>query len=147
MPKKAQKRKEKLTYLISETGTLIFYESPKRVLQLIHDIIDIMGDRAGVLSREMTKPFEEFIRGSMSEISRTVEKRKGIKGECTLLVSGKDPSLNVPFEDQWETLEKDICKMMAEQDMAPSALARDIAKEYGLPRNKVYDKILSLKKK
>ena len=146
LPKKAPRRKEKLTRLINETGTLLFYESPKRVLQLIHEIMDILGDRQGVLSREMTKPFEEFIRGSMSEITQIISERKGLKGECTLLVSGSIQSDGIPFEDQWKACEKEINKMVAAQDTTPSALAREIAKEYGLSRKKVYDKILSLKK-
>ena len=146
LPKKAQKRKEQLTRLSGETGTLVFYESPRRVLQLIHDIIDTLGDRTGVLSREMTKSYEEFIRGPMSELAMIIEKRKGVKGECTLLVSGKAPYKQAPFEDQWKAIEKDIKRITAVQEIAPSALAREIAKEYKLPRHKVYEKLLSIKK-
>jgi len=146
LPKKVSKRKEKLEGLANEAGTLIFYESPKRILQLIDDIIGIMGDRPGVLSREMTKPFEEFVRGHMSEISQSLTKRNAVKGECTLLVSGSIKPENISFENLFESSEE-IEKKLGVPGMTPSVLAREIAKEYGLSRKKVYEKILIIKKK
>lgn len=141
LPKKSAKRKEKIQALAPEDGTIVFYESPKRILQLISDIIDIMGNRRGVLSREMTKPFEEFIRGRMSDIFTHIAGRHAIKGECTLLVSGQRAHEGVPLE----RVEEEIEKKIKASRMAPSALAKEIAREYELPRKTVYDKILLIK--
>jgi 16S rRNA (cytidine1402-2'-O)-methyltransferase len=66
--KKKAKRLKQLKELASEIRTIIFYESPKRILTFLEEIIDAMGDRYGVLSREMTKLHEEFLRGFLSEI-------------------------------------------------------------------------------
>ena len=88
LPKKKGKRLKQLQALATGDRTLIFYESPGRILALLQDIIKIMGDRRGALAREMTKLHEEFLRGRLSEIEQNLQERTGIKGECTLLVAG-----------------------------------------------------------
>ena len=69
----------------------------KRIQKLLKDIVKWMGDRRGMLSREMTKPHEEFIRGRISDILHRLDKRPVVKGECTLLVSGKTEMAPVPM--------------------------------------------------
>ncbi len=66
--KKKAKRRQQLNDLASEPRTLIFYESPRRILTLLGEIQEAMGDRYVVLAREMTKLHEEFLRGQLSEI-------------------------------------------------------------------------------
>jgi len=68
LPRKKAKRQQFLNELAVEPRPVIFYESPKRILTLLEEIISCMGDRPAVLAREMTKLHEEFIRGSVSEI-------------------------------------------------------------------------------
>ena len=63
--RKKGKRLKQLSGLANENKTIVFYESPRRILNLIEEIIIIMGDRYGVLSREMTKLHEEFLRGNL----------------------------------------------------------------------------------
>ena len=67
-PKKKGKRLKFLTELSAEPRPLIFYESPKRILSLMEEIISCMGDRNAMLAREMTKLHEEFVRGTVSQI-------------------------------------------------------------------------------
>jgi 16S rRNA (cytidine1402-2'-O)-methyltransferase len=86
-PKKKGKRLKFLKELAVEPRPLIFYESPKRILFFLEELISCLGDRPAVLAREMTKLHEEFIRGSMLEILSTVKSRPQVKGECTLLVA------------------------------------------------------------
>lgn len=88
LPKKKGKRIKQLNRLAKYPETIIFYESPYRILALLEEIIPIMGDRRGVLSREMTKLYEEFMRGALSEILTNLKNRPAIKGEITLLVMG-----------------------------------------------------------
>ncbi|MCK5418905.1 MAG: 16S rRNA (cytidine(1402)-2'-O)-methyltransferase, partial [Desulfobacterales bacterium] len=66
LPRKKAKRQQFLNELAVEPRPVIFYESPKRILTLLEEIISCMGDRPAVLAREMTKLHEEFIRGSVS---------------------------------------------------------------------------------
>ncbi len=88
LPHKSKKRRELLKDLEDVRETLIFYESPHRLAQTLKDILEILGDRKMVLTRELTKIYEEIIRGSVSEIIKQIEDRK-IKGEITLVISGK----------------------------------------------------------
>jgi 16S rRNA (cytidine1402-2'-O)-methyltransferase len=87
IPRKAGKRKSLFTALREEPRTLIFYESPRRLLTTLQDLLEVMGERKIVVARELTKMYEEMIRGSISETIAFL-KGKTIKGEVTLIVSG-----------------------------------------------------------
>jgi len=90
IPRKAGKRKNLFLSLRDQPRTVLFYESPRRLLVTLHDLIAILGDRQIVIAREMTKVFEEMIRGSISEVI-TMLADKSIKGEVTIVVSGCAP--------------------------------------------------------
>jgi len=70
-----------------EKRTIIFYESPHRFIKTLYDLQDIMGNRSVAVCREMTKMFEEVIRGTFSEVIEIFSKRK-IRGELVLVVQG-----------------------------------------------------------
>jgi 16S rRNA (cytidine1402-2'-O)-methyltransferase len=88
LPHKTKKRRDLLKQLVDIKETLIFYESPHRLYQTISDILETLGDREIVLTRELTKTYEEILRGKTSEIQSRI-KEKNLKGEITLVVSGK----------------------------------------------------------
>jgi 16S rRNA (cytidine1402-2'-O)-methyltransferase len=88
LPHKSKKRRDLLETLTEVRETLIFYESPHRLNETIKDIFDILGDRKIVLTRELTKIYEEILRGSVSEVQKQIGERK-LKGEITLVVEGK----------------------------------------------------------
>ncbi|MDH4204546.1 MAG: 16S rRNA (cytidine(1402)-2'-O)-methyltransferase [Desulfobacteraceae bacterium] len=139
--KKKAKRLKQLQELADEKRTLIFYENPGRILAFMEELADVMGDRYGVLCREMTKLHEEFLRGRLSELKDTLSHRPAVKGECTLLVKGceenKEVSEDVIRAELIEALGKKGCKI--------SEASRIIAKKYGLSRNRVYENALKLK--
>jgi 16S rRNA (cytidine1402-2'-O)-methyltransferase len=85
---KSKKRRDLLQELEGLRETLVFYESPYRILETLQDILDILGDREIVLARELTKAYEEILRGKVSDIRRQVAGRR-LKGEITLVISGK----------------------------------------------------------
>jgi 16S rRNA (cytidine1402-2'-O)-methyltransferase len=137
-PKKKGKRLKSLAELSTEPRPLIFYESPKRILTLLEEVIAGMGDRNAVLAREMTKLHEEFIRGSLSEIRKTLETRPIVKGECTLLVDGCEA-----FEEiDSEIINAEIKAALEKDQSGSSEIARTIARKYGLSKNSVYDLVL-----
>ena len=140
--KKKAKRLKQLKELASENRTIIFYESPKRILTFMEEIIDAMGDRYGVLSREMTKLHEEFLRGFLSEIHYILNARPAVKGECTLLVMGCEEIKEVSLE----TVRNEINSELEKTGSRLSDIARTVANKYGLPKNKVYDEALKLKR-
>jgi 16S rRNA (cytidine1402-2'-O)-methyltransferase len=141
LPRKKAKRQQFLNELAVEPRPVIFYESPKRILTLLEEIISCMGDRPTVLAREMTKLHEEFIRGSVSEILKTLKSRTEIKGECTLLIAG--------FEGKEELnsgiITTEIKAALEKQQIRLSEIAKLIAQKYGLSKNKVYEMALKVK--
>jgi 16S rRNA (cytidine1402-2'-O)-methyltransferase len=88
LPHKSKKRRDLLKELEETRETLIFYESPHRISETLNDIYEVLGDREIVLSRELTKAYEEILRGRVSEILNQIEGRT-LKGEMTLVISGK----------------------------------------------------------
>lgn len=84
-PKKG--RKARLETLASETRTIILYEAPHRLLRTLSDLLEAMGDRTIAVCRELTKKFEEVLRGSISEIINIFSHRK-IRGEFVLIIQG-----------------------------------------------------------
>ena len=143
LPKREGKRFKQLRALAKEPRTVVFYESPKRILTRLNEIISIFGDRYGVLTREMTKRHEEFIRGLLSEILRNLNDRPVIKGECTLLVSGSEQPKVVSSKAAKEELQQ----LLDTKEHPLSEIVRMVSKKYGLPRNAVYKKALQLKEK
>jgi 16S rRNA (cytidine1402-2'-O)-methyltransferase len=73
--------------LASEERTLVFYESPHRLERTLEAILEFWGDRRLVVARELTKLYEEFIRGRASEVLARVKEKK-LKGEIVLIVEG-----------------------------------------------------------
>lgn len=87
LPNKSAARKKRLTALKSAEHTLIIYESPHRIARTLDDICEIMGERKMCLAREISKKFEEFIRGSAPEVREAV-KGRSLKGEIVLIIAG-----------------------------------------------------------
>lgn len=88
LPNKSTARKNRLRKLKDYEHTLVFYESPHRIVKCIADINEILGDRVICLSREISKKFEEHIRGTASEVLNKIS-LKPIKGEIVVVVNGK----------------------------------------------------------
>jgi 16S rRNA (cytidine1402-2'-O)-methyltransferase len=139
-PKKKGKRLKYLTELSVELRPLIFYESPQRILSLMEEIISCIGDRNAILAREMTKLHEEFVRGTVSQILKTIRTRPAVKGECTLVVAGAKASKQIDAE----IVNTEIKKALQKGQNGLSEIARNIAKKYGLPKNEVYDLALKI---
>lgn len=85
---KSGRRKRQITDLREEKRTLIFYESPHRVLSFLQDVLKVFGDRQVSVARELTKKFEEVFRGTVTE---AIEKLQGTppRGEFTIVIAGK----------------------------------------------------------
>tara|TARA_B100000131_G_scaffold28659_1_gene26958 strand:+ start:249 stop:947 length:699 start_codon:yes stop_codon:yes gene_type:complete len=92
-PKKG--RKKRMLSVENEEATLIYYESPNRLLRTLKQLKETLGDRPAVVARELTKLYEEIKRGTLSELYSYFDKKKP-KGECVILVGKNDE--NVYFE-------------------------------------------------
>ena len=87
LPHKSGQRLKQIEALQAVPGTLVFYESPFRIGKLLEELNTVLPDRPVVLARELTKKFEEFLRGKPAELLETA-KRRGLKGEFVVLVGG-----------------------------------------------------------
>lgn len=142
LTKKKVKRWRQLNELASQPRTLIFYESPKRILALLNEIIDVMGDRRSVLGREITKLHEEIIRGRLSDIAERLKARGEIKGECTLLVAGNGGE----GHPSWQSVTQQIRDQIGQSPHSLSAIAREIAAASGIAKNRIYAEVLKISK-
>lgn len=88
LPPRGAKRKKRLEEIKELRGTIILYEAPHRLLRTLQDIKDCCGDRPICVAREMTKRYEEVIRGKITEVLEGLEGKK-IRGEITLVVAGR----------------------------------------------------------
>jgi len=138
---RSKRRREQLESLADAPSTLIFYESPNRILAVLSDMIEILGDRQAVFSREMTKTYEEFLRGPLSRLQAELSARPAIKGEITLLVSGDIVEKPFCFEDIQPRVEKEL----KTGKISISALARELSAACGVSKNLLYEKILEVK--
>lgn len=81
-------RKTKLETMKEEVRTMVLYESPHRILRTLEELKDVLGERNAVIGREMTKKFEELVRGNFSSLIE-IFSNKSIKGEFVLIVEGQ----------------------------------------------------------
>ncbi len=142
------RRRRQLEALATESGTLIFYESPRRILTLLKDLQAVLGDRPAFLAREMTKLHEEYLYGHLAELYHQLEKRAIVKGECTLLVGGwVDGGQTAESDDDinWELALEELQKAnLAEEKL--TALSARIASRHGVSRRAIYQAGVDLKK-
>ena len=83
-------RQTRLDWVLEMPCTTVLYESPYRVVKLLKELQERVPDRPMCLAREITKKFEEFIRGSVREVLVEMEKRPAIKGEFVVVLGGKE---------------------------------------------------------
>jgi len=87
LPHKSGQRRKQLEALRTFAGTLVLYESPYRIEKLLAELIEVFPEREVVLARELTKRFEEFLRGKPAELME-ITKKRALKGEFVVMVAG-----------------------------------------------------------
>lgn len=139
LPNSAAKRKSAIRELAAVPGTLIFYESPKRAAAMLRDAAEVLGgNRPAALCRELTKKFEEVLRGTLTELAAQTAVRT-LRGEIVVLV-GQGDSGNVKEVDIDRALQAAL-KGHSVRDAADR-----VAAELGLKRRPVYQRALELAK-
>lgn len=138
LPASKQQRETEIALLRDLPFTLVFYESPKRVGEMLANLRDVLGEaREAVVCRELTKKFEEITRGTLAEVAANFADRK-VKGELVVLV-GRQGATDVAETDVTTALQEAM-KTMRIKDAATV-----VAGAMGLPRRQVYQIALSLK--
>lgn len=143
LPDRKGKKKTVLLSIKEDTRTQIFYESPNRLLSTLQDIMDLLGNRFVVVARELTKVFEEMVRGNVAEVMRAFE-GKTVKGEITLIVAGKKAEAVGP--DPESSIKERFALLSAQGNVSRRDMVARIAADLALPRKLVYETVHRLGK-
>lgn len=129
--KRSQRIKE-LENIKSNKETMIFYESPHRITETLEDMLEVFGNRRICLAREITKKFEEYIRGNILDILKITD----LKGEMVIVVSGSSKEeviFDLPIKEQF--------KVYVKEGLTDMEAIKRITKERGLKKQDVYREV------
>lgn len=134
-----RERKERLKQLSKEVRTMIFYEAPHRLKDTLKDMLEQLGDREISVSRELTKKYEETIRGNISDIIDIFEKRS-IKGEFVLVVDGINEQELVDIEmKKWDNISiEEHIRMYMRQGIDKKEAIKKVAEDRKQPKKEIY---------
>jgi 16S rRNA (cytidine1402-2'-O)-methyltransferase len=133
LPAKAGARRRSLAELASARATLVFYESPLRVVDALADMREALGDRDAFLAREATKVHEEYVRASLSALRDALAAREAIKGEIVLVVAG---AADAPPQAGAEPVA--VYRAIAASGRTRREAVKEAARRLGLPAREVY---------
>ena len=148
LPRKIKERKKYFQSIKNEERTIIFYEPPHRLKRALKDMLEILGDRKIVIARELTKKYEEIIRGKLTPVLSEIN-TKEIKGEITLIVQG---GIKEKGNDTIDFL-KDECIMekylrkLKNQGYSNKDIIKIAQEKLNIPKNLIYKKLLEMKNK
>lgn len=143
---KPGKRKKELEALAEEHRTMVFFEAPHRLKDMLTDLSEILGNRRIVILREMTKVYEETIGGPIAEVLNGLDEDH-TRGEFTLVVSGVEGGKKDARPRMTEETATRIRTLLADETLSLRDIAERIALEEGLSYRNAYRACLSLKKR
>ena len=132
LPAKQGQRIRLLESLADEEATLVFYEAPHRILEALDDIASVLGTRQVAIARELTKLYEEVLRGTATEIHATLAARDAIRGEFVVMVAKADE----PVHDDMRPEEAVALLVGAGVDRMDAM--KTVARERGLSKREIY---------
>ena len=139
LPRKKEGRKKELQSLSSLKDTIVLFEAPHRLKAFLDDALAILGNRNICLFREMTKIYEEIIRGTISEVLE-LQRQKRIRGELTLVVEGcKETSPYAGLTD--DELAHLLREEMDFQKISLQDALKILARRYGVSKSTLYRRI------
>ena len=146
LPRRRAQQLVRLRELASVPGALVIYESPRRVAETLANVAEVLAGRRVALVRELTKLHEEVVRGEAAELARIVAERGEVRGECVIVIAAPDADelerLRRAAAGPARTLEEEIASGLAAGE-PKSALAKRLAREFGLPRAEAYDAVVA----
>jgi len=145
-PRKIKERKRYFKSIENEERTVILYEAPHRLKRALKDMLEIWGDRKIVVARELTKKYEEIIRGKLSRVLSEIN-AKDIKGEITLVVQGgikKKGNDTIDFLKN-ECIMEEYLKKLKNQGYSNKDIIKIAQEKLDIPKNLIYKKLLEMK--
>jgi 16S rRNA (cytidine1402-2'-O)-methyltransferase len=138
LPAKSTQRRRVLEDWKNTAATLVFYETPHRILETLQDVEGVLGPREIVLARELTKIHEEFILGTPAELLESLGKRTPLKGEITLMI-GKSETSEVDLRPLAVAVEE-----LLQSGMPRMEALKTVARRRGLSKREVYKQLNEL---
>lgn len=139
-PKQKKRLIEYLEKIKDYPETLVFYESPRRVIKTLESMAEVFGERNASLGREITKMYEETLRGTLSEIVTTLKSRDNLKGEFTLVIEGNSQDKG---EFDSETID-DLLLYFKKEGVSLKDAVKQVAVDSGVSKSKIYKKALQI---
>jgi len=145
LPAKKQKRLHTLEALVAEPRTMVFYESPHRLLESLAAFKDVFGsDREMVVAKELTKQFEAFVSGGVETVLSFFEQHPDkVRGEFVLILSGC-AVVEVDASALSAEAEK-LIQILLAQSLPVKQISEIVADVYGLKKKTVYQRVLGFK--
>jgi 16S rRNA (cytidine1402-2'-O)-methyltransferase len=141
LPRKPGERRSRLTELVGESRTMVFFEAPHRLAESLADLSSVFGaDRPAAVCRELTKTYEEVRRGGLQELAAWALGE--VRGEITLVVAGAVPAAGDALSP--EALANIVAEREAAGEARKEAIAA-VAVELGLPKRVVFDAVVAAK--
>ncbi|WP_423802553.1 16S rRNA (cytidine(1402)-2'-O)-methyltransferase [Neobacillus sp. SAB-20_R2A] len=139
LPRGKKEKREQLEGLKRQTATIIFYEAPHRLKETLALMLEVLGSRKVALCRELTKKFEEFIRGNLEEALQWANEEE-IRGEFCVIVEGTSEIPEPEEAAWWEqlTIEEHVGHYITDKDMSSKDAIKQTAKDRGLHKREVY---------
>jgi 16S rRNA (cytidine1402-2'-O)-methyltransferase len=139
LPSKQGERRSVLSAIKDSPRTQVFYEAPHRIVEALVDLVEILGEqRHVVVAREVTKLYEEFLRGRALDILETLKSRDSVKGEITLLIGkAEEASFNTGRVSK-VTIKQRLQQIMGEANLDEKAALKRLAKERGISKSEAY---------
>jgi len=135
LPSRKLARRASLKALEREEESLAFYESPHRILEMLEDTLEILGDRPAVVAREVTKLHEEFLRGTISEMLIQLGK-KPVKGEITVVIGPW--SGDKKKSSSLQLIRTEIEEAMLKENMDERDALKVVARRRGISKSDAY---------
>jgi len=142
LPPRSAARRARLSELRSIPATLIFYEGPHRIAATLKDARDVLGEREGVVARELTKMHEEIARGRLSELAERFSSAQSARGEMVLII---DRAV-IEVESEKDEAAPSIAALVAElenEGLDHRAALKKAARELGLARAEAYRQLVA----
>ena len=144
LPDKPKDIRNTLMGLVKERRTLVFYVSPHKLERTLAEVEALFGQRKACLARELTKLHEEFVRGTVEEISKKIS-QAGVRGEFVLVIEGnKEPETEDSPESEKEY--EEYVRLRLENGDRASDVAQDAAKIFKRKRSDVYRLVVDFQK-
>ncbi len=143
LPAKRQARRAKLVELQSVRETIVCYEAPHRIKETLSEAREVLGNRQASLAREITKLYEQFIRGTLAEISAELQGSEP-RGEMTLVIAGASKEENLTLQNN-SSMNEQLAQLMKDAGLSRNDAMKQLARIRGVSKKEIYSLLLKEK--